>query len=166
MDRDTLLGHLTAALRTIITPRFYQNERGFQGELLVRLRQTIPADFLLDEMIIEQEHQKNITLHGLGGRPDIIIHEPYDESHHSSRRDGNHVVIEIKRSASLSRAIEDITSLINMIETLDYPLAIFINIASDNTWADRVPTEWRDRIVCFAVYLQNGEAHVIRSDVG
>lgn len=166
MDRETLLDHLTAALRTITTPRFYQNEHGFQGELLVQLKQAIPADFLPDEAIIEQEHQKKLKVHGLRIRPDIIVHEPYDEHYHGSRRDGNHAVIEIKRAASQKDAIDDFASLISMIEILDYPLAIFINIASDNTRADLVPAEWRDRIVCFAVNLQNGEAHVIRSDVG
>lgn len=166
MDRETLLDHLTAALRAITRPRFYQNEHGFQGELLVELKQAIPADFLSEEAIIEQEHQKKLKVHGLRIRPDIIIHEPYDEHRHGSRRDGNHAVIEIKRAASPKDAIDDFASLINMIEILDYPLAIFVNIASDNTRADLVPAEWRDRIVCFAVNLRDGEAQVIRSDVG
>jgi hypothetical protein len=42
MDRNTFLEHLTAALRAITTPRFYETERGFQGELLARLQRAIP----------------------------------------------------------------------------------------------------------------------------
>ncbi|MBN3786295.1 hypothetical protein [Burkholderia sp. Ac-20353] len=48
--------------------------------------------------------------------------------------------------------------------SIEYPLAVLINIASVDTHADAVPTAWRDRIVCFAVSLLDGEAHVIRSE--
>jgi hypothetical protein len=164
MDRETLLGHMTAALGEIGNPRFYQTERGFQGELLVELKKAIPTEFLPDEAIIEQEYQKHFESHGLKIRPDIIVHEPFDEDRHRSRRDGNHAVIEIKREASPKDAVDDFGSLIRMMELLNYPLAFFINIASENTRADLVPVEWRERIVCFAVSLRNGAAHVIRSD--
>lgn len=166
MDRATLLDHLTAALRAITAPRFYQTERGFQGELLAELKKAILEDFLPNEAIIEQEYQKHLESHSLQIRPDIIVHEPFDERRHGSRRDGNHAVIEIKRAASKKDAVGDFESLISMMELLSYPLGIFINIASEATRADLVPAEWRDRIVCFAVTLRSGEAHVIRSDVG
>ncbi|CAB3764354.1 hypothetical protein [Paraburkholderia solisilvae] len=165
MDRDTFLDHLTDALRAITTPRFYENERGFQGELLAELKKTIPADFLPDKAIIEQEYQKHFDSHGLKIRPDIIVHEPFDESRHGSRRDGNIAVIEIKRVASKKGATGDFGSLISMMDLLNYPLGIFINIASEATRADLVPVEWRDRIVCFAVSLRNAKTHVTRSDV-
>lgn len=163
MDRDIFLEHLTTALRAITTPRFYETERGFQGELLVGLRRAIPGGFLPDQAIIEQEYQKRLLVHGLAIRPDIIIHEPFDSSRHRSRRDGNVAVMELKLAATAESAAADMESLVQMMEILEYPLAIFLNIASEVTHADVVPAEWRERIVCFAVSLRNGEAHVVRS---
>jgi hypothetical protein len=165
MDRDIFLEHLTTALRAITTRRFYETERGFQGELLVKLQQVLPAGFLPDQVIIEQEYQKVLRQHGLSIRPDIIIHEPFDPSRHLSRQDGNFVVIELKRVATAEYAAADIASLIKMMAILEYPLAIFLNIASEVTHANVVPAEWRDRIICFAVSLRNAEAHVVRSDM-
>ncbi|MCF7770190.1 hypothetical protein [Achromobacter pulmonis] len=165
MDRDILIAHLTTALRAITAPRFYETERGFQGELLVGLQRVIPEGFLPARVIIEQEYQKRLRVHGLTTRPDIIIHEPFDPSRHRSRRDGNVAVMELKRAATAEKAAADIESLMKMMEVLEYPLAIFVNIASEVTHADVVPAEWRERIICFAVNLRNGEAHVVRSDM-
>lgn len=164
MNRDIFLEHLTNALCAITTPRFYETERGFQGELLVGLQRMIPVGLLPNQAILEQEYQKRLRVHGLTIRPDIIIHEPFDPSRHLSRRDGNIAVIELKRAATVDRAAADVESLVQMLEILDYPLAIFLNIASDVTHADVVPVEWRERIICFAVSLRNGKAHVVRSD--
>lgn len=163
MNNVIFLEHLTTALSAITTPRFYETERGFQGELLARLQRIIPAGFLPDQAIIEQEYQKRLRVHGLTIRPDIIIHEPFDPNRHLSRRDGNIAVIELKRAATVERAAADIESLVQMVEILDYPQAIFLNIASDLTHVDVVPVEWRERIICFAVSLRNGKAHVVRS---
>ncbi|RZF24016.1 hypothetical protein EVC45_41150 [Paraburkholderia sp. UYCP14C] len=164
MDINTLLDHITAALGAIKAPRFYETERGFQGELLAELKKAVPVDFLPGKAIIEQEYQKQFESHGLKIRPDIIVHEPFDEDRHSSRRDGNIAVVEIKLAASQRQAAGDFESLIRMIELLNYPLAIFINIASEVTHSDLVPARWRERIVCFAVRLRDGEPHVRRSD--
>ncbi|WP_371885107.1 hypothetical protein [Caballeronia sp. S22] len=164
MDRETLLGHMTAALGAIEDPRFYQTERGFQGELLAELKKAIPAEFLPEKAVVEQEYQKHFESHGLKIRPDIIVHEPFDENRHGSRRDGNHAVVEIKRAATPKKSADDFESLINMMELLNYRFGIFINIASEATRAEQVPAEWRDRIVCFAVSLRDGRPHVIRSE--
>ncbi|MBN6738884.1 hypothetical protein [Burkholderia multivorans] len=165
MDRDLFLEHLTTALRAITTPRFYETERGFQGELLVRLQQVIPEGFLPDRVIIEQEYQKRLRVHGLAVRPDIVIHEPFDPSRHRSRQDRNIVVIELKLAATAENAAADMKSLVRMMEILEYPLAVFLNIASEVTHADIVPAEWRERIVCFAISMRNGEVHIVRSDI-
>lgn len=164
MDRAIFLQHLTTALQSVTTPRFYETERGFQGELLVALRRTLPQDFLPARAIIEQEYQKLLRSHGLAIRPDIIIHEPFDSSRHHSPDEGNLAVMELKRAATAKSAAADIESLVQMIEILRYSLAVFINIASVDTHADVVPTGWRDRIACFAVSLRDGKAHVIQSE--
>jgi hypothetical protein len=165
MDRDVLLDYLTIALCAITTPRFYETERGFQGALQGELMRVIPEDFLPAEAIIEQEYQKRLLVHGLTIRPDIILHDPFDPSRHRSRRDGNIAVMELKRAATAENAATDIGNLVRMMEILEYPLAIFLNIASEATYANIVPAEWREQIVCFAVSLRNDEVHVVRSDM-
>lgn len=95
---------------------------------------------------------------------DIIIHEPFDPTRHSSSDDGNLVVVELKRATTAQNAAADIESLVQMIEIVGYPLAVFINIASEDAQA-AVPTVWRNRIVCVAVSLRDGKARAIRSEV-
>ena len=64
--------------------------------------------------------------------------------------------------ATAAEAAEDFTSLVEMIAVLHYPLGIFVNIASTETYADLVP-EVRGRVVAFAVTLQKGKVHLIES---
>lgn len=162
MEQNTLLAHLSDALSAITAPRFYETERGFQGALLAELHKTIQHHLLPEGTIIEQEYQKRLYAHGVTIRPDIIIHEPFDETRHESRKDGNIAVIELKRDASANDAVGDFDSLIRMMEALDYPMAIFINIASATTHADLVPAEWRQRITCIAVALNEGKVDILQ----
>lgn len=162
MEQNALLAHLTDALGAITAPRFYETERGFQGALLAELHKTIPHHLLPEGAVIEQEYQKRLYAHGVTIRPDIIIHEPFDETRHESRKDGNIAVIELKRDASANDAAGDFDSLIRMMQALDYPMAIFINIASATTHADLVPAEWRQRVTCFAVALHAGKVEIKR----
>lgn len=162
MDHETLLAYLIDALGSITAPRFYETERGFQGELLAELHKTIPHHLLPEGAVIEQEYQKRLQMHGLTIRPDIIIHEPFGEARHRSRKDGNVAVIELKRDASQADAVGDFESLVKMMEVLAYPTAIFINIASETTHAALLPTDWRSRMTCLAVSLRDGKPHVIR----
>lgn len=143
MDLDALLEAIRESLAAITEPRFYENERGFQGQLLIELSQRMPAFMPSDHAILEQEHQKKLEHHGLGIRPDIILHKPYDPAIHQSRKDGNFAVIELKRSADPKRAIEDFESLHSMLEILRYPIGIFINIGHANTHVEHVPEKCR-----------------------
>lgn len=161
MDTETLLVHIHGALGTISHPRFYETERGFQGALLGALAQTIPDHVLPPGAQIEQEYQKRLGAHGLTVRPDIIIHEPFDETRHASRQDGNIAVIELKLNASKAEARGDFESLEKMMVALNYPVAIFINIASEQTHAALVSDASKGRLTCFAVSIRDGHAHVI-----
>ena len=49
-------------------------ERGFQGEFLDLLRETLPEVGLLGDAIVEQEYQKRIREHCITLRSDIIVH--------------------------------------------------------------------------------------------
>jgi len=161
MDHETLLAHIHRALETISHPRFYETERGFQGALLAALERTIPEHVRPPGAVIEQEYQKRLGQHGINLRPDIIIHEPFDATRHATRQDGNVAVIELKLNASQADARSDFESMEKMMAALNYPMAIFINIATEQTHAALVPDAARGRITCFAVSIREGRAHVI-----
>lgn len=154
MDRDSLLSVVRDSLASITDARFYETERGFQGQLLVALSSRIPKYFGSWHGIIEQEYQKTLFSHGLNIRPDIVIHQPFNPNFHKSRREGNFVVIELKLRATPKMAIEDMTSLASMLGILKYQFGIFINIGSHKTHADKIPEGARGKIRCFAVRLE------------
>lgn len=161
MDYDALLGCFRQALTAIDQPRFFETERGFQGELRAKLEASQLRELLPQGAILEQEYQKRLDTHGLKIRPDLIIHEPFDPARHSGRQQGNHAVIELKLRASQKRAEGDFKSLLAMMEVLEYPFGIFINIDSQRTHARCVPAEGHGRIVCFAVWLQGNQPQVM-----
>lgn len=158
MEREKILDNIRQSLAAITVPRFYDTERGFQGELLVQLakRAVLP-----DQAIIEQEYQKAAHVHRLTCRPDIIVHEPFEEERHLHRWEGNYAVMELKRKASASNAAEDFESLRDMIQVLKYPLGIFINIGTGKHHSDLVPKKLRKQIACFAVALRGGVVTIV-----
>jgi hypothetical protein len=153
MDLNALLEATRDSILAITEPRFYQTERGFQGQLLVELSRRRPDYILANHAILEQEHQKTLDRQGLDIRPDIIIHTPFDPAVHASRQDGNFAVIELKLRAGPKRASEDFASLISMLDRLHYPIGIFINVGHSKTQAVHIPAESRGRIVAFSVQL-------------
>ncbi|WP_250487002.1 hypothetical protein [Caballeronia sp. GaOx3] len=161
MDQKFLLDLIITALGRIRTPRFFESERGFQGALLAELKPLIPVEAQGDEAIIEQEYQKRLDSHGVRLRPDIIIHEPFDDSKHSSRRDGNYLVIELKLRANAKAAAGDFESLAEMIDVLEYRSAVFINIASAEKFSDLIPERFKDRITAISVLLDNGNVQIV-----
>lgn len=64
MDRETLLGHMAAALGAIENSLFYKSERRFQGELLAELKKATPAEFLPGKASVGQEYQTHSESHG------------------------------------------------------------------------------------------------------
>lgn len=142
---------IVTALRGVTAPRFFETERGYQGELLARLHAALPEIGLPGGVIVEQEYQKRFKEHGITVRPDIIIHVPTPEGH--NRRKGNFVVFELKRRATLDNAQEDFGSLDAVIRALDYPLGVFVNIDSDDTHARLYQGAYGERIHFFAVRL-------------
>jgi hypothetical protein len=153
-----VLACVREALTAINAPRFFETERGFQGELLVQLAQRLP---LSSQEILEQEYQKRLREHGLCRRPDIIIHEPFDAARHASRTEGNCAVLELKLNATPASAVEDFQSLGEMIQILHYPLGLFVNIGSTTTYAELVPESARDRVVAYGVALVDGKTQVV-----
>ena len=158
MDHEAILARMHEALASISHPRFFQNERGFQGELRAKLEVLRLAELLPKGSIVELEHQKTLLAHRMTIRPDLIIHEPFDEACHSDRTQGNIAVVELKPNASEAEASGDFESLGRMLDVLRYPVGIFINIGSNRTHATLVPAALRGRIVCFRLAARRADS--------
>jgi hypothetical protein len=104
---------------------------------------------LTDKVILEMEYQKSHG-HGTSQRPDIILHVPVEISG-GSVRDNNFAVWALKHSGSGTAAEEDFNKLDEICVRLNYPLLIFVNIASAQTHLDRYQGPHRERIHAFAV---------------
>jgi hypothetical protein len=156
LDKELFLTLFIEALRAIREPRYFNTERGYQGELLAELRNRIEAAKLPGDPIVEQEYQKTIPRHGLTIRPDIIIHIPFDRGVTESRRQGNFVAVELKRRADKRLAEDAFDNLRQIKEALDYPLTIFVNIDSSDTYAEICPGEISAQTACIAVRLEDG----------
>ena len=146
------------ALRAISTPRFFETERGYQGELLAELRASLPALGLPGDAIVEQEYQKTLPAHRINVRPDIIVHVPTPEG--GNRNVGNFAVFELNFQAGPKEAQEDFANLDTVIGALDYPLGVFVNIDSVRTQAAHYQGAYRERIHFFAVRLIDGATQV------
>lgn len=160
MHTDAILVSMREALAACAHPRLFETERGFQGQLMVELSKRI---HLPEQAILEQEYQKRLSSHGLTNRPDIVIHVPYDRTQHSSRASGNIAVIELKLNASASEATADFASLATMLKVLHYPLGIFVNIGSSETYGTLVPEGAKGRIVTYAVSFEKGKVTVVET---
>jgi len=158
METETLFASFRESLRGITAPRFYETERGFQGELLSQLSK---RPQLSDPEIIEQEHQKRLKEHGLTIRPDIIIHEPFDPERHSARTEGNLAVVELKLNATAKEAAQDFQNLAAMLRVLQYRFGVFVNIGTTETHSELVTSDMKGRVVLFAISLNDGHAHLV-----
>jgi hypothetical protein len=164
LNKEQFLALLTEALEAIKEPRFYDTERGYQGELLAELRSRIVFAGLPGDPVVEQEYQKTLPQHGLTIRPDIIIHIPFDRGVTGSRREGNFVAVELKRRGSKQQVEDAFENLRQIKEVLDYPLTVFVNIDSADTHAELCPESIAAQTVCVAVRLE-GRNPIIRAQV-
>jgi hypothetical protein len=153
----TVLEIIRESLSQITNSHWFQDERGYQGELLSEIKKRISDQSWAASAVVQQEYQKRLEEHGLKIRPDLIIHVPFDSKIHKSRREGNFAVIELKINASKAKALEDYQHLSDMCDALDYPLAIFINIGGEKTFFKEYNGTNREKIIAFAVQLIDGE---------
>ncbi len=93
MNETAIRQSICEALAAIVQPRFFETERGFQGQFLLEFGKRLR---LTDQAIIEQEHQKTLLAHGLNLRPDVILHEPFDPVRHRTGPTGNLAIIAFK----------------------------------------------------------------------
>ncbi len=144
-----MVSMIVDSLRSVRRARFFETERGYQGELLAELRARLPQAALPGDPIVEQEYQKRLFDHGIKVRPDIIIHVPTPAG--GNRRRGNFAVFELNLRAGQAEAREDFASLDAVLGALDYPLGVFVNIASTRTHAAHYSGTFRERLHFFAV---------------
>ncbi len=142
------------ALKSVRNAHFFTTERGYQGEFLAELRRFLPGVGLPGDAIVEQEYQKRLAAHGINVRPDLIIHIPTPVG--QDRRRDNFVVFELNLQAGPAESRGDFENLDTVVGALDYPLAVFVNIASDRTQARHYRGPFRGRLHCFAVRIANG----------
>lgn len=155
---ERMIGIISNCLSAVTQRRFYETERGFQGEFLANLRTALPGAGLPGEAIVEQEYQKRFHEHGIVLRPDIIVHVPALIG--ADRRHCNFVVFELKLAAQPQDAAQAFESLDAVMGALDYPLGIFVNIASEDSHAGLYRGRFPDRIHCFAVQHVNERGQV------
>ena len=157
---EEILAATVEALGTAAEPRFFRTERGYHGRFYCTLHAALDRRGLLhDGAILEMEYQKSAR-HEMTQRPDIIFHVPAEESG-AYVRENNFAVFALKWRTSRTEAMKDFRKLDEMCERLDYPLAIFINIASERNYREEYTGPFPDRIHAFGVVLVNGAPKVI-----
>ncbi len=162
--REEIIKIIRDALTAIKDPRFFNTERGYQGELLAEIRTKLLDNGWSDE-IVEQEYQKRLKEHGVTFRPDLIIHIPFERGKFKTRSEGNFAVIQLKKTATQSKALEDYDKLSDICHKLDYSLGIFININSDKTYLEYYEGNYKDRFISFAVELSSNEVRIKEDDI-
>jgi hypothetical protein len=159
---DRILEATVEALNTVAEPRFFRTERGYHGRFYCMLQAALDRRGLLDDgAILEMEYQKS-ERHKLNQRPDIIFHVPAEESG-ASVTANNFAVFALKWRASRAEAMEDFRKLDEICDRLGYPLAIFINVASERTHREHYAGQYDSRLRTFGVVLENGTPRVVQA---
>ena len=154
--------YLIPMIKNIKDQRFFNSERGYQGQLVALLDRAIKDEKIFpDETIIEQEYQKTMKHHGIRQRPDIIIHIPIEAGLTDIRTENNFYVIALKLNAKVYSAIEDFGKLEDMFNQLDYPEGVFINIgAYPSLFLAEYGGQNQDRIHELSISLDNNEVRI------
>ena len=151
MMRELIIEATETALRAVDAPRYFRTERGFHGRFYCSLQHELELRGLFrNEAILEMEYQKS-RRHSTWQRPDIVLHVPAEESG-AAVNENNYAVWALKHRASRQEATDDLTLLDEMLELLNYPLGIFVNIAADDTMIQHYTGRNRDRLAAVAVW--------------
>lgn len=141
IESSLIIGIIAEAIKKIRSPRLFSSERGFRGQLQANLDRLLRENNLIsNRTLAEEEYQKTIPDHGISHRPDIIIHIPFEEGITKTRREGNFVVFELKLRANQNDALDDFIKLNDYITILNYPLGIFVNVGSEKSFIELVPS--------------------------
>lgn len=156
MTRPLIIEATEKALRAVDASRYFVTERGFHGRFYCTLQHELELRGMFsNEAILEIEYQKS-KRHSMHQRPDIVLHVPAEHSG-AAVIENNFAVWALKRCASPKEAIDDFALLDEMLERLNYPLGIFVNIAADDPMLQHYNGANRDRLAAVAV-RQVGDA--------
>lgn len=168
IETSLIMAIIVEAIKQIRSPRLFNSERGFRGQLQSNLNRLLREKNLTsNRTLIEEEYQKRIPDHGISYRPDIIIHIPFEEGITKTRREGNFVAFELKLHANENDALGDFCKLNDYITLLKYPLGVFVNIGSEKSFIELVPNNkihvlnvLKDKqdVIIVHSYLKNGKA--------
>lgn len=161
--REALIASTEAAIRGVDAARFFQTERGFQGRFYCALQQELDrAGLMKNGIILEMEYQKSAR-HGLGQRPDIVLHVPAEHSG-AGVNVGNFAVWALKRQATAADARDDFGKLDQMFGTLQYPLGFFVNIDAMDPMRQHYAGPYPNRLVAVATSRNGTEVAINRVD--
>lgn len=153
--REIIIRATDNAIHAVNASRFFQTERGFQGRFYCALQAELDsAGLLVNGAILEMEYQKG-SAHGIGQRPDIILHIPVEHSG-ADRRANNYAVWALKRRATPASAHDNFNKLNQMFDVLDYPLGFFVNIDTTNHMAENYVGDYRNRLEAVAASFDDG----------
>ena len=142
------------ALSSIVEPRYFKTERGYQGAFYCSLRNQLQKKIKLpEEAILEMEYQKS-SRHDMTQRPDIVFHIPASENGIPVDK-GNFAAYELKPNASSAEAQTDFKNLDELFSRLNYELGFFINIDSGRDFMNEYRGIFKNRIHGLAVKLSN-----------
>lgn len=142
------------ALRKVVDPRFFQTERGFQGQFYCALQRQLEEKGLLKGgYLLEMEYQKS-RRHGITQRPDIILHVPAEVSG-AQVIQNNLAVWALKKRATEEEAEQDFFRLDEMFDVLHYPLGFLVNIDAKNNFASSYQGRFPGRLRTVAVWLES-----------
>jgi len=157
MNKQQFQQILVDCLKQITEDRLFGTERGYQGALAGLLCENLKKQAIWPgNPIVEEEYQKRAHDHGITFRPDIIIHIPFDRGIYPDRKHGNFVVMMLKLNASKDTALEDYEKLTLICEKLDYSIAVFLNIGSQETFLSEYDGTFKERMFGYGVVKKNG----------
>ena len=157
IEFDAMISKVRQALQAIDHPRFFETERGYQGQFNVQLAGLLHGAEL-EGAIVEEEYQKNMKRHGIRRRPDLIVHVPTAQA---DRSQGNFTVIQFKRKASARKAKADFEALDEIFDKLKYPFGAFVNIGSSEAFGAAYQGPHQPRIHFFATWQEGNMTKVV-----
>jgi len=156
---QVFLDAVVEALRAVTAPRFFRTERGYQGRLYCALQEALDRRGVLKNGIMLEMECQTAGCHRMTQRPDIILHVPAEESD-AAVDENNFAVLALKRRASADQALDDFRKLDEMCAVLRYPLAVFINVDSEDHHLERYVGPFGDRLHAFAVRSEEGALRI------
>ncbi len=161
MNQEHFLQLLRNALQAIKEPTLYATQREYQAELLTQMVPLLDQDILWPGTpAVAEEFRKSAEVAGLKIKPDIIVHCAFDAGVFENRKQGNYVVLKLKRRATKQLALKDYARLEQICTTMGYAMGIFINVDASNVFLPESNGVEGSRLHGFAVEMRGGQVYI------